>query len=285
MSLAIALALAAMVGGGIGDLVYKQGARAGLPAHRFLMVQTWTFGPVVALYGLASWSLVFNRPALWGCVAGLFAFTGFYNFAWSLRAGKVSINAPIFRLSFVVTVFLAVIFLGEPLTTRKAAGIVCALVAVWLLMAAAPAGDGRPERRATLDSLARVSIATLAIGVANFLYKIGLGAGATASSLLTAQACVVGGLAVTLVKITDGKVRVPPGAWRPAIAGVVLSLAFIALVEGLARGQASVVVPIAQMGFVVTAILGILLMQEPFSRRIALGLTAGAGAILFLATG
>lgn len=95
----------------------------------------------------------------------------------------------------------------------------------------------------------------------------------------------MGGLAVTLVKITDGKVRVPPGAWRPAIAGVVLSLAFIALVEGLARGQASVVVPIAQMGFVVTAILGILLMQEPFSRRIALGLTAGAGAILFLATG
>ncbi len=286
MSPAIALALGAMVCGGIGDLVYKQGARAGLPAHRFLMVQTWTFGPVVVLYGLASRSLVFDPAALWGCMAGVFAFTGFYNFARSLRVGMVSINAPIFRLSFVVTVFLAIVFLGEPLTPRKAAGIACALVAVWLLMAAIPSADVRPERRVSVASLTRVGVATVAIGVANFIYKIGLGAGATSSSLLTAQACVVGGLAVILVKITDGQVRVPPGAWRHAgTAGIVLSLAFIGLMEALARGQASVVVPIAQMGFVVTAVLGILLMQEPFSRRTALGLTAAAGAILFLAIG
>jgi len=286
MSPAIALALAAMVCGGIGDLLYKRGARAGIPAHRFLMVQTWAFGPAVVLYGLASRSLAFAPAALWGCVAGLFAFTGFYNFARSLHAGMVSVNAPIFRLSFVVTVVLAAVFLGEPLPLRKVAGIACALVAVWLLMAASPTGSARPEHRASLASLARVSVATASIGVANFIYKIGLGAGATSSSLLTAQACVVGGLALILVKITDGQVRVPPGAWRHAgMAGIVLSLAFIGLTEGLARGQASVVVPIAQMGFVVTAVLGVLLIQEPFSRRTALGLTAAAGAILFLATG
>ena len=120
--------------------------------------------------------------------------------------------------------------------------------------------------------------------MANFIYKIGLGGGATSSSLLTAQACVVGGLALILVRITDGGVRVPAGAWRHAgTAGVILALAFIGLVEALARGQASVVVPIAQMGFVVTAILGILLMREPLSGRTALGLAAAAGTILFLA--
>lgn len=284
MSPAIALALAAMVCGGIGDLVYKQGARAGLPAHRFLMVQTWTFGPTVVLYGLASRSLVFDQAALWGCVAGVFAFTGFYNFARSLRVGMVSINAPIFRLSFVLTVFLAVVFLGEPLTPRKVAGLACALGAVWLLLATLPTAGVRAERRASAASLTRVGVATLAIGVSNFIYKVGLEAGATSSSLLTAQACVVGSFALIVVKITDGHVRVPPGAWRYAgSAGIVLSLAFIGLTEGLARGQASVVVPIAQMGFVVTAVLGVLLMQEPFSRRTALGLTAAAGAILLLA--
>jgi len=131
-----------------------------------------------------------------------------------------------------------------------------------------------------------VGVATIAIGITNVIYKIGLGAGATPSSLLTAQACVVASLALGLVRLTDGAVRIPPGAWRHAgSAGVVLALAFIGLTEGLARGQASVVVPIAQMGFVVTAVLGILVMKEPFSRRTTIGLVAAAGAILFLAPG
>jgi len=286
MSQATLLALAAMIFAGIGDVAYKQGARAGIPAHRFLMVQTWTFGPAVLLYGLATSTLALDAAALWGCVAGLFAFTGFYNFARSLHAGMLSINAPIFRLSFVVTVVLAVAFLGESLTVRKLAGIACALVAVWSLMGMALPAGRLPERAAALASLARVGVATIAIGITNVIYKIGLGAGATSSSLLTAQACVVASLALGLVKMTDGQVRVQRGAWRHAgTAGIVLALAFIGLTEGLARGQASVVVPIAQMGFVVTAILGILVMREPFSRRTALGLAAAAGAILSLAPG
>ncbi len=286
MSQATLLALAAMTCGGLGDFIYKRGARAGLPAHRFLMVQTWIFAPTVFVYGVASSSLALNPAALWGCVAGLFAFAGFYNFARSLHGGMVSINAPIFRLSFVVTVALAVVFLGESLTSRKVAGSGCALGAVWSLLGGTPPSGGIPVRRATLASLARVGVATVAIGVANFIYKIGLRAGATSSSLLTAQACVAASLALMLVKITDGEVRVPRGAWRHAgTAGIVLALAFIGLTEGLARGQASVVVPIAQMGFVVTASLGVLVMKEPFNRRTALGLASAAVAILLLAGG
>lgn len=285
MTHATTLALVAMVCGGISDFLYKRGAQAGLPAHRFLMVQTWTFGPSVVLYGLASRSLGLDPAALWGCLAGLFAFTGFYNFARSLQAGMVSINAPIFRLSFVVTVFLAVVFLGEPVTARKVIGIVCALVAVWSLMAIPPRA-GPKAGRGYLAPLARVGVATVAIGVANFLYKIGLGAGATSSSLLTAQACVVGSLAAIVVRRKDGELRVPSGAWRHAgSAGIILAVAFLGLTEALARGQASVVVPIAQMGFVVTAVLGIFVMKEPFSRRTAVGLAAAAGAIVSLAPG
>ncbi|MGH7391772.1 MAG: hypothetical protein ACREM3_20305 [Candidatus Rokuibacteriota bacterium] len=51
----------------------------------------------------------------------------------------------------------------------------------------------------------------------------------------------------------------------------------------MARGQASVVVPIAQIGFVVAAVLGVVLMKEPFGRRTALGLIAAVGAIVLLA--
>lgn len=275
-----------MVCGGVADFIYKRGARAGLSARHFLMVQTWTFGPAVALYGVSSQSLVLNAAALWGCLAGLFAFTGFYNFARSLQTGLVTINAPIFRLSFVVTVFLAVVFLGERVTAWKFAGIAAALVAVSLLAAAAPAVRTSGARRPALASLVRVAVATGAVGTANFIYKIGLGAGATPGSLLTAQACVVGVLAVSFVVAVDGEVRVPRGAWRHAgVAGIVLALAFIGLTEALARGEATTVVPIAQMGFVVTALLGGIVMKEPVGRRTVVGLGAGASAIVFLARG
>ncbi len=283
--LAVVLALVAMVCGGVADLIYKRGARQGLSAHRFLMVQTWTFGPAVVLYGLVTRTLVFDPAALWGCLAGVFAFTGFYNFAGSLRAGLVSINAPIFRLSFVVTVVLAVVFLGERVTSWKVVGIACALLAVWLLARGVPATGTPRDGRAVVGSLMRVAIATPAIGVANFIYKIGLTAGATSSSLLTAQACVVGTLAVGLVLLVDGEVRVP-SAWHHAgMAGIVLSLAFIFLTEALARGEASIVTPIAQMGFVVTAVLGVTLLGEPLGRRTVAGLLAAGGAIVLLAHG
>ncbi len=45
----------------------------------------------------------------------------------------------------------------------------------------------------------------------------------------------------------------------------------------------TVVVPIVQMGFVVTVVLGIVVMKEPLSRRRAVGLAAAAGTILLFA--
>lgn len=278
-------AIAAMVCWGIGDLVYKRGAVAGVPAHQFLMVQTWFFAPTVLLYGLLTQTLAVEPVALWGAIAGFFAFSGFYNFARSLHGAPVSINAPIFRLSFVVTAVLAVVLLGEPLTGRKVVGIACALGAVWLLMISPPPGGHGPVW-INPAALARVGIATGLVGVGNLLYKVGLRAGATSASLLVAQACVATSLGLALVLAMEGRLRVPRGALRHAgAAGIVLALAFIFLMEGLARGQASIVVPIAQMGFVVSAALGTLVLKEPFTGRKGLGLAAALGAIAFLAAG
>ena len=140
----IGYALGALLLYGVADFVYKRGAAAGAQAHHFLMVQTWFFTPCALLYGLASRTLVFNAAALWGAASGVCAVVGYYNFAHSLRSGSVSTNATIFRLSFAVTVALAVLLLHEPLTPPKLAGLVLVIVAVWLLLGtsnAAPAAS------------------------------------------------------------------------------------------------------------------------------------------------
>jgi len=52
--------------------------------------------------------------------------------------------------------------------------------------------------------------------------------------------------------------------------------------EGTASGEASVIVPIAQMGFVVTALLGFFLLREP-SRCAKRGVGAAIVALACLA--
>jgi drug/metabolite transporter (DMT)-like permease len=284
MSPGIQYALGAMLLFGVGDLIYKRGAAAGALPHQFLMVQSWVFLPTVTAYGLLTGSLHFVAGTLWGLVVGVFVLTGFYNFAHSLGSGRVSVNAPVFRLSFVITAALAVALLGEPLTAFKIAGISLALVAVWLLLGAPAAGDA--ARRESRSSLVRVLIATAAVGIGNYVYKYGLRAGATPASLIVAQAGVVVSCSTALTRIIDGRIRPSRAALRNApLAGVAIALAFCLMVESLARGEASVMVPVAQMGFVATSLIGFLFLREPFSVRKAAGLAAALAALASLAGG
>ena len=73
---------------------------------------------------------------------------------------------------------------------------------------------------------------------------------------------------------------------RLAIAATAAALFLVALVmlfESLARGQASVLVPITQMGFVVTAAVGVILLREPLTFRKAAGLASAVAALVCLA--
>ena len=276
MSEGLAFALGAMLFFGLGDLVYKRGAAAGAQPHHFLMCQSWVFAPTVLAYAYFSGTLRFVPGSAWGALAGFFILIGFYNFAASLRSGSISINAPVFRLSFVLTAALAVALLGEPLTAWKFGGIGLALLAAWLLLGG-PAGDAKRESR---ESLGRVMVATVAVGLGNFVYTLGLREGATPGSLIVIQAAVVVTLATSFVAFKDRRIAPSGPVLRYApMAAVVLALAFAFMVEAMARCEASVAVPIAQMGFVVTAVLGFLFLRETFSWRKGAGIAAALCAL------
>jgi uncharacterized membrane protein len=221
---------------------------------------------------------------LWGMAAGLFVFIALYNFARALRSGAVSVIAPIFRLSFTVTTALAVLFLAEPLTAWKLAGLAAALSAVWLLLGAG-AGEAS-TRRAARPALVHALVAMAAMGVANFLYKVGAAAGGAPATFIAGQAIVFTPLATAFAWRMDGGIRLPPGGWRYGAAAAALFLvALVMLFESLARGEASVLVPISQMGFVVTAAVGVLFLREPFTTRKACGLACALAALGCLAKG
>jgi len=273
-----------MVCYGVADFVYKRAAAAGIRADHFLMAQGWFFVPLVIVYALATRMLVLDPAALWGSLAGLFAFIGLYYFFRSLAGGAVSINASIFRLNFIVTAVLAIMLLGEPLTHAKLAGLGLALAATWLLLGAEPTAD-RASSRATRRSLGEVMVATLAFGASNFFHTVGLRHGGVPETLAVAQAALFMPLATLVVYRADRRLAPPPLTFAyGAIAAVVLLGATILLLHSVAHGQASVLVPIAQMGFVIAALLGIVVLREPVSPRKALGLAFAIAALATLAS-
>jgi len=279
----IVYAIVAMICYGLSDFIYKQAAAAGIRADHFLMAQGWLFCPLVIVYALATHTLVLNLAALWGSLAGAFVFLGFYYFIRSLAAGSVSINASIFRLNFVVTVFLVVVWLGEPLTPSKIAGLALALLATWLLLGA-DAIRGRPPDDTIRRSLVLVAVGTLAFGTSNFFHTMGLRHGAVPETLAVAQAILFMPLATVVVYVTDRRLRPPPVTFKYSVpAAIVLLGATICLLHSVARGQASVLVPIAQMGFVVAALLGIFILRERLTVRKMIGLTMGLAALAVLA--
>ncbi|MGH6977160.1 MAG: EamA family transporter [Stellaceae bacterium] len=278
-------ALAALVCYGLGDVIYKRAARSGLTSGSFLMGQAWFFCPAVVVYAWLTGTFVWRPAALWGSAAGLAFLIGFYNYARSLRSGSVSVIAPVFRLNFIVTAALAITLLGEPLTTRKLAGFLLALTAGWLLLGGAWHRDGG-NPAATRRALGRVLVATSAVGAANFFYKLGLIGGATPETMLVAQALVFCSLVTVTTCAANRTLRPPRGfAWHSGPAAVTLLAASLFLLHGLKHGEASVIVPITQMGFVVAAVLGVAVFGEGWTGRKVGGLCAAVAALALLALG
>ena len=140
-----------------------------------------------------------------------------FNFAASLQTGAVSTNAPIFRLNFTITAALAILLLGETLTWAKAAALVCALLAVWLLLAE----PGAKRGQANITSLVRVLIAMVAMALTDLFYKVGLQHGALPETMVSTQAWVFMSLA-TILRLLQQRLRITPGAlalFQPGGAG------------------------------------------------------------------
>ena len=273
-------AMIALVCYGVSDFVYKQAAGAKIRADHFIMAQAWLYCPTIIVYALLAHKYVPVPAALWGSVAGFATFTGLYYFSRSLADGAVSTNASIFRMNFIVTAALAILVLGEPLTLRKTAGLVLALIATRLLIEKDKAGAGALRTR----SLLQVGAATLAFGAANFFHTIGLRHGAVPETLVMAQAAVFMPLATVVVLIKDGRLAPPARTFRFSVPATALQLlATVTLVRAIALGQASVLVPIAQMGLIVAAVLGIAVLGERATLRKMSGLALAAGALAVLA--
>jgi len=269
---------------GFGDVIFKFAARKGIPSHLFLIMQTIFFLPSALALGLITGHLHFGIPYMYGMCAGVTLYFALFYFSISLGKGDVSVVAPIFRSSFVISAILAIIFLNENLTIFKIIAFILLVIASFLLLSNIQSTQkNSTDKQVKTSTLRTLTIATVLMGITGFIYKLGAIAGGNSISIVNGQAIIFFPLAFMACYHKEKKIII---LWKFVYLGfgaaLCLFVGMYLLLDALKQGPASTIVPISQMSFVVTAILGILLFKESFTGRKMLGLFLTICAIFIL---
>ena len=111
------------------NLLFKIGVSRGLGPCMFLHSQAVFFTALVFVYAyLHQGGPRFSLPGwIFGLTIGVGNLTWALALLFALRVGEVSIVTPISQLSFVISVLMATIWMGERITFRKLSGLLLAV--------------------------------------------------------------------------------------------------------------------------------------------------------------
>ena len=123
-------------------------------------------------------------------------------------------------------------------------------------------------------------VAMVSVGLVNVIYKLGVAGGVAPSMFLHSQAIFFVWIAFPYAYFAQGGPRFSRQGWTHSLtSGVSLTVGIISLLAALQRGEASVVVPISQLSFVVSVLFATVWMRERFTARKGLGLLLAAGTV------
>jgi len=281
MTTAVALALASLCFAGLNDVVFKR--YAARDRSRGMLVfgigLVWLALQVLAMLGQGRTPRADPATLGYGAATGIILAASNILLIEGLKHVEVSLGSTIYRLNTVGVALLSVLFLQETLTAARAAGIGIAVLAVLLLV--------QRSRPAQADSAAlfvgAVVLASLLRAVYGVLSKAGLTAGADAGTMiLMAAGCwVVAGALYALLK--EGRFRITgKKAAYALLSGLLVFLIVNTLIAAVARGEASVVIPIANLSFLAAMLLSVALGMERLTGRkiVAVGCALAAIGLL-----
>lgn len=219
-----------------------------------------------------SLSLVDGKTLLFLILSGLSTGASWLFYFKALVNGDVNKVAPIDKSSTILTILLAFVLLGEPITLGKGAGIIVMGIGTALMLERRDIGQNRAKGKSWL--LYAVLSAVFA-SLTAILGKIGIAQ--IESNLGTAiRTIVVLLMAWVMVFVTrkHGEIRhIDRKSWLfICLSGVTTGLSWLCYYRALQDGQASVVVPIDKLSIVVTIAFSVFFLKERLTKKSLLGL-------------
>ena len=201
----------------------------------------------------------------------------------ALQLGDVNKVAPMDKSSTVLTILLAFIFLGEPVSIPQALGVVGIGVGTLLMIAKKEVEDGKPHSKAWLVyaflSAVFASLTSIfgKIGVENVESNLG-------TAIRTIVVLVMAWVMVFVTGEQKGIRSIGKKSWVFLfLSGITTGLSWLCYYRALQDGPASVVVPIDKLSILVTIVFSWIVLKEKLTPKAAVGLVlilAGTGAML-----
>lgn len=219
-----------------------------------------------------SLSLVDGKTLLFLILSGLSTGASWLFYFKALVDGDVNKVTPIDKSSTILTILLAFVLLGEPITLGKGAGIIVMGIGTALMLERRDIGQNRAKGKGWL--LYAVLSAVFA-SLTAILGKVGIAQ--IDSNLGTAiRTIVVLLMAWAMVFVTrrHGEIRhIDRKSWLfICLSGVTTGLSWLCYYRALQDGQASVVVPIDKLSIVVTIAFSVFFLKERLTKKSLLGL-------------
>lgn len=201
----------------------------------------------------------------------------------ALQLGSVNKVAPIDKFSTVLTILLAFIFLGEPISTPQVIGVIGIGIGTFLMIAKKETDEKRPESgRWLLFAFLSAIFASLTsifgkIGIENVESNLG-------TAIRTGVVLVMAWLMVLITGEQKEIKNIGKKNWLFLfLSGMTTGLSWLCYYRALQDGPASVVVPVDKLSILVTIVFSCLILKEKLSRKATAGLLliiAGTGAML-----
>ena len=201
----------------------------------------------------------------------------------ALQLGDVNKVAPIDKSSTVLTILLAFLFLGEPISLPQILGVLGIGIGTLLMISKKEVDQEKPQSKSWL------LFALLSAVFASLTSIFGkMGVENVESNLGTAiRTIVVLAMAWAMVFVTGeqkdlGKID-RKSAFFLLLSGITTGLSWLCYYRALQDGLASVVVPIDKLSILVTIVFSWIVLKEKLTPKAAVGLVlilAGTGAML-----
>lgn len=223
-----------------------------------------------------------GRTLLFLVLSGLATGASWLCYFRALQLGDVNKVTPIDKSSTVLTILLAFILLGEPISLPKAAGVVGIGAGTLLMVSKKETQSEVKGGKWFIYALLSAVFASLTsifgkIGVENVDSNLG-------TAIRTIVVLVMAWLMVFITGEQKGLRQISRKSWIFLIlSGFATGGSWLCYYRALQDGPASVVVPIDKLSILVTIFFSRVVLKEKLSRRAAVGLVLivlGTGAML-----
>ena len=282
----IVFALGSALFAGVTSILAKMGIRSTdsnlATALRTTVVLVFSWLMVFVTGAQAGLGEISSKAALFLVLSGLATGASWIFYFRALQLGDINKVVPIDKSSVVLTVLLAFLLLGEPVSPMKAAALVLIGAGTLLMIERKPSAGGGQSKRGWL--LCAVLSAVFA-SLTSILGKIGIeGVNSTLGTAIRTGVVLAMAWIIVLFQGKQREIRAIDGrSWAfLVLSGVATGLSWLCYYRALQTGPASVVVPLDKLSILVTVAFARLFLNERLSRRAAIGLALIVGGSLMM---